>query len=539
MSQLSPNTTYYVKAYATNAGGTAYGDQVTFTTTAITAPVITTTAITSITKTTATSGGNITADNGGSITARGVCWSTSADPTTADSKTTDGTGTGAFTSSITGLTANTTYYVKAYSTNSAGTSYGEKLSFTTSPTIPSLTTTEITSISYTSGTSGGTITSNGGASVTARGVCWSTSENPTTSDSKTDDGSGTGIFTSSITGLTDGTTYYVRAYATNSIGTEYGNQLSFTTIEIMPPSLTTAEVTSIMQITAVSGGDVIAENGAPVTVRGVCWSTSENPTVSNILTEDGSGTGTFTSSIAGLTAGITYYLRAYATNSAGSGYGNQVSFTTYPDEVSDIDMNVYNVIMVGSKLWMKENLQTTKYQNGDLIGTTTPLTSDVSGETEPKYQWPAGGDETNVATYGRLYTWYAATDARNVCPAGWRVPTDEEWHTLILSQDANAQLIEWESNTAGDKLKESGTSHWLTPNTGATNESNFTALPAGFQDVGTFGTLGYQGTWWTSTYYGVSGGNSAYYRSVEYGSASVHRNSDNKANGYSIRCVND
>ena len=201
-------------------------------TTTIVAPTVSTTAISAITSTSASSGGNVTADGGASVTARGVCWSTSANPTTANSKTANGTGTGTFTSSITGLTAGTTYNVRAYATNSVGTSYGSNVTFTatsTSSSAPTVTTTAISAITSTSATSGGNITADGGASVTARGVCWSTTANPTTANSKTTNGSGTGTFTSSITGLTASATYNVRAYATNSAGTSYGSNISFTT----------------------------------------------------------------------------------------------------------------------------------------------------------------------------------------------------------------------------------------------------------------------------------------------------------------------
>ncbi len=191
---------------------------------------ITTTTLSSITQTTATGGGNVTNDGGDSVTARGVCWSTSQNPTTSNSHTTDGTGTGPFTSSITGLTANTTYYVRAYATTSFGTAYGPQVSYN-NILLNTVSTTNISNISQTTATGGGNVTNDGGASVTARGVCWSASQNPTTSNSHTTDGTGTGPFTSSITGLTLNTIYYVRAYATNSFGTAYGNQRSFVTNE--------------------------------------------------------------------------------------------------------------------------------------------------------------------------------------------------------------------------------------------------------------------------------------------------------------------
>jgi parallel beta-helix repeat protein len=231
-----------------------------------------TTAASAITGTTATSGGNVTGDGGAAVTARGVCWSTSANPTTANSKTTNGTGTGTFTSSITGLTAGALYYVRAYATNSAGTGYGTQISFTT-VSIPTLAaTTAASAITGTTATSGGNVTGDGGASVTARGVCWSTSPNPTTANSKTTNGTGTGTFTSSLTGLTTNTLYYVRAYATNSAGTGYGTQISFTTtfeVNVLNTGATPndgtddtgAIQTAVNQVAAHGSGTVLVPDG--------------------------------------------------------------------------------------------------------------------------------------------------------------------------------------------------------------------------------------------------------------------------------------
>lgn len=327
MVNLQISTTYYVRAYATNALGTSYGTQQTFTTNGY--ATITTNAVSAITSSTATCGGNISSGGGTAVTARGVCWSTSSNPTIADNKTSDGTGTGTFTSALTGLTAGTTYYVRAYATNYTGTTYGAVISFTTNAiTLPTLTTTTISSITTTTALSGGVITNDGGVAITARGVCWSTSSNPTTSNNKTSDGTGNGVFSSSMTGLTAITTYYVRAYATNSIGTAYGSELSFTTSAITLPTLTTTTLSSITTTTASSGGTITNDGGATITARGVCWSTATNPTISNSKTSNGAGAGVFFSSITGLTASTTYYVRAFATNSFGTAYGNQVSFTT-------------------------------------------------------------------------------------------------------------------------------------------------------------------------------------------------------------------
>jgi len=199
-------------------------------------PTISTTVISSISTTSAASGGNASADGGGAITARGVCWNTTGSPTVSDNKTSDGTGTGVFTSSITNLMTSTKYYVRAYATNSAGTAYGSEVSFTTlaSLSVPTVTTNSITDILTTTATAGGSVTFDGGLPVTERGVCYGTSAGPTISGLKTSDGSGLGSFSSALFNLAQNTTYYVRAYATNSQGTAYGPELSFTTAVPMP-----------------------------------------------------------------------------------------------------------------------------------------------------------------------------------------------------------------------------------------------------------------------------------------------------------------
>jgi uncharacterized protein (TIGR02145 family) len=199
-----------------------------------------------------------------------------------------------------------------------------------------------------------------------------------------------------------------------------------------------------------------------------------------------------------------------------------------PGIVKDYDGNLYTTLKIGDQIWMGENLKTTRYANGDLIGTTDPYNKDISSETDPEYQWAYNGNESNIATYGRLYTWYAVTDNRNVCPASWHSPSDAEW-TILATYLGGVSV-------AGGKLKENGTLHWISPNTGATNETGFTALPGGYRTAsGTFSKIGEYAMWWSVT---VSD-DLAWARYLLYNNNSVIVGDDNKKYGYSIRCIKD
>ena len=499
-------------------------------------PVITTTTVNEISYTTATAGGNVTSEGGAAVTSRGVCWNTSKDPTIDNSKTTETGSTGEYTSKLTQLAPNTLYYVRAYATNSGGTSYGSEVTFTTSKIeVPVLNTEAVTSITQTSAVSGGNITDEKGSPVTARGVCWSTNLNPTILDNKTSDGTGPGSFVSNITGLTGHTLYHIRAYATNVAGTQYGTQVTFGTSPVLP-SLTTDNITYITYTTAHGGGYITNDGGSIVTERGICWNTAENPTISNNKSVLGDGTGPFENTISGLAPNTMYYVKAYATNSAGTQYGNQVSFTTNPLTVTDADGNLYNVVHIGNQFWMKENLKTTKYQNGDLIGTTMPATLNLNYESMKKFQWAYDGNEANVTTFGRLYTWYAVTDDRKVCPLGWHVPSDGEW--AILESFLGGP------NIAGGKLKETGTINWINPNAGANNEIGFTALPSGGRALmGIFEGIGIRSVLWTSTEKNIPGTNSTVFalsrtmvsnNSIIYSSVIY-----NKLDALAVRCLMD
>lgn len=295
------------------------------------APQLATSQTLNVTSDSATVVGFVVAQGSG-FDERGVCYSTQSGPTISDSKVvyTGSTKQATFNVTLSGLDYATKYYVRSYATNGESTVYGEDMTFTTDPIAPALTTTEITEITGNSATGGGNVTVQGGAEVTARGVCYSTSENPTIENDTTKNAQGTGVFVSSLSGLKGNTTYYVRAYATNSAGTGYGPQVSFTTLVDLP-AVTTSAVINVTKTGAISGGEVNYDGGGDVTARGLAWGTSENPTINDNVLDGGSGTGVFISTLDGLELNTTYHVRAYATNSAGTAYGDDISFTTLAD----------------------------------------------------------------------------------------------------------------------------------------------------------------------------------------------------------------
>ena len=298
----------------------------------------------------------------------------------------------------------------------------------------------------------------------------------------------------------------------------------------VPTLSSTTEASAITTNTAASGGEITNDGGVTITARGICWSTSAAPTtaLSTKTTETGT-IGAFSSSMNNLTANTKYYVRAYATNSAVTAYGAEVSFTTQaaPVGISDIDGNVYTSVTIGTQTWMVENLKTTKYRDGSSIANVTDGTFWAGLSTG------AWCDYSNLAAngtkYGHLYNWYAAADSRNIAPVGWHVPTDAEWTTLTAYLGGES--------VAGGKLKEAGTLNWASPNTGTTNETGFSALPGGSRNgSGTFYNLGYFGNWWTATEYGAG---SAWPRSMFCNLGDVSSYYGLKTNGFSVRCVRD
>jgi len=419
---------------------------------------------------------------------------------------------------------------------------------------PSVVTAEITDINSTTATGGGNVTDDGGFDVSARGVVWSTSENPSLESNEgfTVDGSGTGAFTSYLTGLSANSMYFVRAYATNEVGTAYGNQVSFTTTAAGLPVISEVALRYIGTFSAGSKALIESDGGSPVSQRGAVWSTIPNPTIENNqgISYDGQGTSLFNSNLYDLMMDTTYYLKAYATNANGTIYSEELSLMTTKG-FTDIDGNFYESVKIGAQEWTAENLKTTHYSNGTPIEYPGTDENAWQNNTTGAYAWYEN-DIIWKDSYGALYNWHAVNNTNGLCPAGWHVPSDAEWTQLldyVVGQGfPNNQN---DPNGAGNALKScrqvnsplggdcNTTAHprWNSHSTHhGFDEFGFSALPGGARSFGYFFTVGYSGYWWSSTEFLSS---SAWDRYLLYTSGSVYRYETNKKVGYSVRCLRD
>ena len=691
VTDLTPETEYTIKVCALCCNGKSeWSDEVSYTTNSA-LPTVTTASATLIAESSATLGGSVINSGASVVLSRGVCWSTSPNPTISDSYTIDGSGTGNFTSSLTGLSANTTYYVRAYATNSVGTAYGNEVIFaTTGHPCPDATTltdrdgniynTELIgnqcwmkenlrTTKYADGTpisqgsnSYSTIanwyypnddasnkttygllynwwavmrdsSSSSANPSEVQGICptgwhvpsdaewtqltdyvssqsqyvcgndntyiakalsstigWNSSTNTCAVGSTPSNNNATGFSAFPAGHYLNGSSNF-GVYAPLWSATESNNYNAWrlclssaraqvyrdsygkscgcsvrcvkdvsgiTTLQ--QPTITTASVSNITTNSAMSGGNVISDGGTTVGARGICWGTSQNPTIADNHTTDGNSTGSFTSNITGLSSSTTYYVRAYATNSVGTSYGNELSFTTTTttsngqpcpnaSTLTDIDGNTYNTVQIGSQCWMKESLRTTKYADG------TAISQGSGSSTTTAYWYYPNGDASNKPTYGLLYNWKAVmrnssssdsnpSGVQGICPTGWHVPSDAEWKQVEIAvgmSQSDADDTGYRGNIAA---KLSGNIGWTSSsNANAAgnmsapnrNSSGFSVLPAGryYYNYMSFGTDVH---FWNTTEYNSS---KAWQHTLKHSSAGVGRSDDDKVSGYSVRCVKD
>lgn len=345
VSGLASNSSYYVRAYAINQVGVAYGNDVAFSTDLDQTQVLTS-AATNISSTSVTLNGVITAQGSPAYTEKGFCYSTASNPSITNSTkvTVNGSGEGSYSANINNLNYQTTYHVRAYATQNGVARYGEDKTFTTSWTSTAVQTSAVSSISATSATFNGIINVVGDPPYTERGFCYSTTPNPTISNTHvTVTGSGSGNFSKNVTNLNYQTTYYVRAYAIQSGTPIYGSTVSFTTTWT-DAAVTTSAVNNITTTSAKFNGVVTNAGNPTITERGFCYSTTNNnPTISNTqVTVTGTSSGTYYKNMTNLVSGQTYYVRAYVIQAGTAIYGSPVSFSTnqdptvYTDAVSNL-----------------------------------------------------------------------------------------------------------------------------------------------------------------------------------------------------------
>ena len=425
---------------------------------------------------------------------------------------------GIYSGSINNLLDNTNYYIRYVVSNmySSLTSLSVTEVRTKMAALPTVATTDATNIDVTTATLGGNVKADNGKAVTERGVVYSTSEYPTISNNKKTSGSGLGEFSVDLSDLLLGTTYYVRAYAKNSKGIGYGQQVSFRTKSSIPTVTTT--VTDVAATSAIINGNVTHSGGESVIERGVVYSTTQNPTTLEFKIANGSGTGAFSIKLTNLSEETTYYARAYAINSNGTAYGEEISFTTKDFEWVDLGLSVK---------WATCNVgASTPEEYGDYF---------AWGETEPKstYNWSTykycnGSDSTltkynNSSSYGTVdnKTVLDKTDDAAAVNWGgsWRIPTEAEQDEL---RDNCSWIWTTQSGVNGYKVtsKKNGNSIFL-PAAGTRNDSSFLLA----------GSSGY---YWSSSLY-TEYPNDAW--NVYFGSGGVYRSFRRRYCGLSVRPV--
>ena len=526
--ELTPDRTYYIRVFALKKEEIMYGPQESFKTRDGIVQLTTANPL-QVMAFTARLGGNIIYDGGENVTTRGVCFGTQPNPGFSDTCVSSGAGIGSFEVTIQQLIPDTQYFTRAFATNGVGTVFGNERSFTTRDGIVQLTTANPTQVTAFTAWVGGSIANDGGAGITSRGVCYGTQPNPGFSDTCVSSGAGIGSFGVTIQSLALDTQYFVRAYATNAVGTVFGNQQSFRTRNGVP-SLTTTKPFDVRRTSARTGGNITNNGGAVITAAGVCYVQGFTaPTLDDTCIPRTPGLNTFELLLEDLIPGKTYTVRAYATNQFVTAWGDIYNFTTL-DWPIDTETAVVNVINpTTGRTWMDRNLGATHVATsstdseafGDLYQwgraadghqkRNSPTTSTLSSTDQPghgdfilapnsPFDWRSPQNDN---------LWQGVNGINNPCPSGYRLPTEAEW---------NAERNSWSSNNASGAFS----SPLKLPMAGYRNRSSGSLL-----------NVGSNGFYWSRT---VSG---SFARYLYFDSSDANMYSGSRAHGIAVRCLED
>lgn len=464
-SALVANTNYHLRAFATTIAGTVYGSDLSFTTLSG-IPALTTTPVTNIQECFATSGGTVTDFGGAANTSYGVCYGTNPNPTVNDENSSSSENP--FTLVLNTNSANTLYYYRAYATNETGTYYGNELTFTSAANSVSITTFPASAINSCNATITATIT--GPNTNITKGICYSTSPNPTLNDPTYNGDTDTII--APLTFLTPNTLYYARGYTSGCWGATYGNQISFTTTA----GLATVNTSSASLITSCSvkfTGTVTANDGGTLDYSGLCYATTPNPTVANTVIPYYTNAGTlsnFTSTIYNLSSNTNYYVRAYTSNCAGIFYGNEVVFSTLKI-ITSITTNPMGTVTAGTAVCNATIIgNNVDYTNSGFCYSTNPNPTIAdnyqnlsSGNAAQIYSTTILGLTANTTYYLRSIN--LANACGEILTYGNQIVfTTPASTTLVLGQNYGGGLIFWLDATATGGLiaasSDQGTTNW-------------------------------------------------------------------------------
>ena len=363
------------------------------------------------------------------------------------------------------------------------------------------------------------------------GFCWSTEGYPKLDDSHMEAVATGDRFMAVINDLSEGTRYYVRAYSKSRDRLFYGEVSRFITMSKTLPSVTTPSVFNLTHNKILLGGGGVSDNTFEILTRGICWSAKGIPAQDDQKMEEGKGFEPFACTLDGLDPGTVYYIRAWATNSLGTSYGSTNVVRTFDGFTTDYDGHVYSTVKLGKQEWLNRNLETTHFQNGDAIPTTPVPATNIEQQDQPVYQWGFFGFDYHVDDDGRLYTWYAVTDSRNLCPTGWHIPSESEWTELI-------QHLGGDTLSVAD-LNQNFNFFWNSIYNTRKTEGSFWPAPVGTRmPSGQFRYHSNDGSyWWTGSEVSPSGANAIFFGPSDF--SPIVKAEKDKKYGFSVRCVKD